>query len=163
MVATDVPLSHLLNITPPCYHTPSCGAPVHGAYHRGTLDTTSPYKSTPGSKVITGVCVHACYTVHTAVYCTLLAAAVRTRIRGHVHSGTAAVVRTHAQHNKMTQHRTWNHGTNRTTTHRTRQNHILLDTRPLSPHVSANVFPSKPKNELVTTGNVVMLLLSTRS
>ena len=34
-IATDVPLSPALNMTPSRYHAPSCGAPVHGAYHRG--------------------------------------------------------------------------------------------------------------------------------
>ena len=41
-IETDVPLSHPLNITPPRYHTPSCGAPVHGAYHRGYVRYHTP-------------------------------------------------------------------------------------------------------------------------
>ena len=34
-IATDVPLAHPLHITPPRYHTPSCGAPVNDTHHRG--------------------------------------------------------------------------------------------------------------------------------
>ena len=63
-IATDVPLAHLLNITPPAVGL-LCMVLITG----GTLDTTAPYKSTPGDaffkghKVITGVCVYPCYTI----------------------------------------------------------------------------------------------------
>ena len=42
MITTDVP------ITPHSYHTPSCGVPAHGAYHRGCARYLTPlYKHAP--------------------------------------------------------------------------------------------------------------------
>ena len=63
-IATNVPLSPPLVITPP-----SAGLLCMALIIGGTLDTTPPYKSTPGDdifkgqRVITGVCFHPCYTV----------------------------------------------------------------------------------------------------
>ena len=64
-IATDVPLSHPLNITPPAAGL-VCMVLITGV----ALDTTPPYKSTPGDdifkcqKVITRVCFHPFYTVY---------------------------------------------------------------------------------------------------
>ena len=58
-LATGAPISHPLTVSPPRYHTPSlsrplvitppsCGAPVHGAYHRGRARYhTPPIKASP--------------------------------------------------------------------------------------------------------------------
>ena len=57
-------ISHPLVITPPAAGL-LCMVLITG----GTLDTTHPYKSTPGDdifkvqKVVTGVCFHPCYTL----------------------------------------------------------------------------------------------------
>ena len=76
-------ISHPLVITPPAAGL-LCMVLITG----GTLDTTHPYKSTPGDdifkcqKVITGVCFHPCYTgSSSSSNSTFIVGAFQTRVR----------------------------------------------------------------------------------